>query len=142
MSAQSKIFPTAHCLTSCGNGIFSFDSILINFVSNTLLNWVSLKNLDLNTAQDKINAKDSIFENLKDIQNVFLHCFYKSQKTEFFFEELVLNQKIDFSRYNYFYAAHLSNIGKIEQAKKICQQLAQNINFSESCYMKAGKLVE
>ena len=94
-------------------------SVLNIFVSNALLNWVSLKNLDLNIAQNKINAIDSRFENLKDIQNVFLHCFYKSQKTEFFFEELVLNQKIDFSRYNYFYATHLSNIGKIEQAKKI-----------------------
>ena len=94
-------------------------SILNNFVSNALLNWVSLKSLDLNTAQNKINTIDSRFENLKNIQNVFLHCFYKSHKTEFFFEELVLNQKIDFSRYNYFYATHLSNIGKIEQAKKI-----------------------
>ncbi|MBD1150681.1 tetratricopeptide repeat protein [Pelagibacterales bacterium SAG-MED29] len=94
-------------------------SVLNNFVSNALLNWLSLKNLDLNIAQNKINAIDSRFENLKDIQNVFLHCFYKSEKTEFFFEELVLNQKIDFSRYNYFYAAHLINIGKIEKAKKI-----------------------
>ena len=94
-------------------------SILNNFVSNVLLNWVSFKNLDLNSAQNKINAIDSRFDNLKNIQNVFLHCFYKSQKTEFFFEELVLNQKIDFSRYNYFYATYLLNIGKIEQAKKV-----------------------
>jgi len=93
--------------------------IINNFVSNSLLNWVSFKNLDLNSAQNKINAIDSRFENLKNIQNVFLHCFYKSQKTEFFFEELALNQKIDFSRYNYFYATYLSNSGKIEHAKKV-----------------------
>tara|TARA_B100000965_G_scaffold339906_1_gene307814 strand:- start:3949 stop:4944 length:996 start_codon:yes stop_codon:yes gene_type:complete len=37
---------------------------------------------------------------------------------------------------------HGSTAEEIEQAKKICQQLDQNINFSESCYMKAGKLVE
>ena len=102
-------------------------SVLNNFVSNALLNWVSFKNLDLNSAQNKINAIDSRFENLKNIQNVFLHCFYKSQKTEFFFEELVLNQKIDFSRYNYFYAAYLLNIDKIEQAKKV-------VNFSLKLY--------
>ena len=94
-------------------------SVLNNFVSNALLNWVGFKNLDLNSAQNKINVIDSRFENLKNIQNVFLHCFYKSQKTEFFFEELVLNKKIDFSRYNYFYANHLSKTGKIEKAKKI-----------------------
>tara|TARA_B100000965_G_scaffold347453_1_gene319562 strand:+ start:51 stop:1745 length:1695 start_codon:yes stop_codon:yes gene_type:complete len=94
-------------------------SILNIFVSNSLLNWLSFKSLDLKNAQKKINVKNSKFQNLNIIQNVFLHCFYNSQKTEFFFEKLVLNQKIDFSRYNYFYAAYLSNIGKIEQAKKV-----------------------
>jgi len=93
--------------------------ILNNFVSNSLLNWSSFKDLDLNSAQNKINAMDSKFENLKNIQNVFLHCFYKSEKTELFFENLASNKKIDFSRYNYFYATYLSEIGKIEQAKEI-----------------------
>ncbi len=93
--------------------------ILNNFLSNVLLNWVSLKDLDLNTAQNKINGGDSRFENLRNIQNVFLHCFYKSQKTEFFFKELVLNQKMDFSRYNYFYATYLLNNGELEKSKKI-----------------------
>ncbi|MBD1172441.1 tetratricopeptide repeat protein [Pelagibacterales bacterium SAG-MED05] len=93
-------------------------SVLNNFVSNALLNWTSLKDLDLDSAENKINGTDTRFENLKNIQNVFLHCFYKSKKTELFFEELVLNQKIDFSRYNYFYATYLLNIGKIEQAEK------------------------
>ncbi len=95
------------------------NSVLNIFVSNSLLNWLSFKSLDLKNAQKKINVKNSRFENLNIIQNVFLHCFYDSQKTEFLFDELVLNQKIDFSRYNYFYAAYLSNIGKIEQAKKV-----------------------
>ena len=92
--------------------------ILNNFVSTSLLNWASFKDLDLNSAQDKIQAIDSKFENLKNIQNVFLHCFYKSEKTELFFENLVSNKKIDFSRYNYFYATYLSNVGKIERAKE------------------------
>jgi len=93
--------------------------ILNNFVSNSLLSWSSFKDLDLNSAQNKINAMDSKFENLKNIQNVFLHCFYKSEKTELFFENLASNKKIDFSRYNYFYATYLSEMGKIEQAKEI-----------------------
>ena len=95
------------------------NSILDDFISKVLLNWSSLKDLDLNSARNKINDKDTRFNNLKNIQNVFLHCFYKSQKTEFFFEELTLNQKIDFSRYNYLYATYLTNKEKIEQAKKI-----------------------
>ena len=49
--------------------------VLNNFVSSSLLNWVSFNDLDLNRAQNKIQAIDSKFENLKKIQNVFLHCF-------------------------------------------------------------------
>ena len=92
--------------------------ILNNFVSTSLLNWVNFKDLDLNSAQDNIQSIDSKFENLKNIQNVFVHCFYKSEKTELFFENLASNKKIDFSRYNYFYATYLSNVGKIERAKE------------------------
>ncbi len=94
-------------------------SILNTFVSSALLNWISFKNLDLNTAQNRINEIDSRFDNLKDIQNVFLHCFYKSQKTESFFKNLTSNEKIDFSRYNYLYATYLSNKGKFKEAKKV-----------------------
>ncbi len=93
--------------------------VINDFVSNSLLNWVSFKNLDLNMARNKINEIDSTFENLKNIQNVFLHCFYKSRKTEFLFESLITSKKIDFSRYNYFYAIYLLELGKIEKAKKV-----------------------
>ncbi len=95
------------------------NSILENFVSNALSNWLGLKDLDLEKANKKINAVDTRFENLKNIQNVFLHCFYKSQKTEFFFKQLSQSQKADFSRYNYFYAAYLASKGKTNQAKKV-----------------------
>ncbi len=93
--------------------------LLNTFVSNSILNWSSLEKLDLDNALDKVNSIDPRFENLKNIQKVFLHCFYKSQKTEFFFEKLTSNTKTDFSRYNYFYAKYLVNSGKIEEGKKV-----------------------
>ena len=92
--------------------------ILNNFVSNSLQNWSSLNNLDLDNAQNRINSIDSRFNNLKDIQNVFLHCFYRSEKVDFFFEKLTSNKNVDFSRYNYFYATYLAKVGKIDQAKR------------------------
>ena len=96
--------------------------ILINkYITNSLLNWASFNQLDLNEAQNKINSIDSRFENLKNIQNVFLHCFYNSEKTDFFFKKLNSNKKIDFSRYNYFYAKYLVSSGKIDEAKKIIE---------------------
>ena len=95
------------------------DSIINNFISNSLLNWTSFKDLELKSAQEKILLIDSRFENLKDIQNVFLHCFYESSKTEYYFENLSSNKDIDFSRYNYFFANYLFNKGKIRQAEKL-----------------------
>ena len=93
--------------------------IFNNFVSSSLLNWASFKTLDFNSAKKKIYEIDSKFKNLRNIQNVFLHCFYKSKKTEMLFKNLVSNEQIDFSRYNYFYANYLKNNGQFEKAKKV-----------------------
>ena len=95
-------------------------SFLINkFISKSILDWVSFKDMDLKSAQEKINSIDSRFENLKKIQNIFLHCFYRSKKADYYFENLSSNKDVDFSRYSYFYASYLFNEGKMMQAKKV-----------------------
>jgi tetratricopeptide (TPR) repeat protein len=73
----------------------------------------------LNKATLELNELDERFENLKKIQIVFLNCFYNSSKINNLFEELISNEKTDFSRYNYFYASYLANSGKIDKAKDI-----------------------
>ena len=93
--------------------------ILNNYVSNSLYNWSRLGNHDLNKAIFDLDKLDQRFENLKKIQNVFLHCYYKSLNTNNLFRELISNKKIDFSRYNYFYASSMASSGKIEKAKEI-----------------------
>ncbi len=96
------------------------NGILINnFVSTSLTNWISFRKIDFDIAKKKIESMDQRFENLKNIQNIFLHCFYKSQKTELLFKDLSSGKAIDFSRYNYFYANYLVDMGKIDQAKEI-----------------------
>tara|TARA_A100001011_G_scaffold59273_1_gene58806 strand:+ start:1761 stop:3455 length:1695 start_codon:yes stop_codon:yes gene_type:complete len=95
--------------------------LLNDFVSTSLSNWVSFDNLDINDARKKINKMNPQYENLINIQNVFLNCFYRNKETELSFENLTSNKKVDFSRYNYFYANYLSNIGKIKKAKKVIE---------------------
>ncbi len=94
-------------------------SLLDDFIINSLLNWSDFNDLSLNEAKKRIDLFDPRFENLKRIQNIFLHCFFRSSKTEFHFEDLTSNKKIDFSRYNYFHAKYLSNRGKYDEAKMI-----------------------
>jgi len=96
-------------------------SILNNYVSNTLYNWSNLQNANINYATLELNKLDKRFENLKKIQKVFLNCYYKTLNTDELFVDLTSNNKIDFSRYNYFYASYAVSSGKIDEAKKIIQ---------------------
>jgi tetratricopeptide (TPR) repeat protein len=91
--------------------------ILNKYVSSSIYNWSDLDNHNLNQAIIKLEKLDERFENLKNIQKVFLHCYFNSPNTNSLFKELTSNKKIDFSRYNYFYASHLANSGKTDKAK-------------------------
>ncbi len=93
--------------------------VLNNFVANSLLNWVSFNNLSIHNSEKKIDKINSQFKNLKKIQKVFLHCFKNSENTDLLFNNLILNESIDFSRYNYFYANYLINNNRSKKAEKI-----------------------
>ncbi len=91
--------------------------IFNKYVSNSIYNWSNLSSLD--QAILDMKKLDSRFENLKKIQNLFLNCYFDSQNISEIFNEIVSNQNIDFSRYNYFYATYFASIGKMSKAKEI-----------------------
>ena len=91
--------------------------ILNNYISSSIYNWSDLDNHNLNQAIIKLEKLDERFENLKNIQKVFLHCYFNSPNTNSLFKKLTSNKKIDFSRYNYFYASYLATSGKTDKAK-------------------------
>ena len=93
--------------------------VINNYVLSSLYNWSSFKYSNLNQASFELEKLDERFENLKKIQEVFLNCFFNSPNTKNLFNDLISNEKIDFSRYNYFYASYLKSQGKIEEAKEI-----------------------
>ncbi len=93
--------------------------ILNNYLSNSLYNWSSLDIKNLNQATLDLEKLDGRFENLKKIQKVFLNCYFNSEKTNNLFDNLTKNEKVDFSRYNYFYASFEANFGNIDKAIEI-----------------------
>ena len=93
--------------------------VINNYVLSSLYNWSSFKYNNLNQASLELEKLDKRFENLKKIQEVFLNCFFNSSNAKNLFNDLISNEKIDFSRYNYFYASYLKSQGKIEEAKEI-----------------------
>ncbi len=97
-------------------------TILDSYIVNTLFLWANLKDEKLEVSKLNLDKLDDRFENLKKIQRAFLNCFYESPKTESSFKELVLDEKTDFSRYNYFYAKYLTSIGEEKKANKIVKE--------------------
>tara|TARA_B100001248_G_scaffold251382_1_gene226426 strand:+ start:776 stop:2470 length:1695 start_codon:yes stop_codon:yes gene_type:complete len=93
--------------------------ILNNYISSSLYNLSNLNNLGLNQATLELNELDERFKNLKNIQRVFLNCFFNSSNTNRLFKKLTSDETIDFSRYKYFYASFVASSGKIDEAKKI-----------------------
>ena len=92
-------------------------SILNKYMSDSLNNWSNLSNLEKSISE--LNEIDDRFKNLKQIQNVFLNCYFNDPKTKDLFVDLTSNQNTDFSRYYYFYASYVASNGKIDEAKKI-----------------------
>jgi tetratricopeptide (TPR) repeat protein len=93
--------------------------VLNNYVSNSLHIWSSLDELNLISATNKMKKIDLGFKNLTKIQNVFLKCFFNSPKTNSLFNQLVADEKTNFSRYNFFYASYVAASGNIPKAKNI-----------------------
>tara|TARA_B100001248_G_C27377218_1_gene454939 strand:+ start:79 stop:1773 length:1695 start_codon:yes stop_codon:yes gene_type:complete len=92
---------------------------LNNFISDSLFNVTNFSNLNLDQASLNLKKLDNRFDNFKNIQNVFLNCFFDSSNTPNLFTKLTSNEKTDFSRYNYFFASYLVSKGKIMEAKEI-----------------------
>ncbi len=96
-------------------------SIINDFISNSIITWAALSNIDLAKAKMKLESMDPKFTNLTNIQNVFLHCYYQNNNTEMYFQKLTSDNKIDFSRYNYFYILYLIDNNKTVEAKKVLE---------------------
>ena len=97
--------------------------IFNKYVSSSIYNWSNLSTLD--QAILDLKKFDSRFENLKKIQNLFLNCYFDSQNISEVFNEILSNQNIDFSRYNYFYATYFASKGNISKAKEIVNSSLQ-----------------
>ena len=96
-------------------------TILDYFVIESLYVWSNLNN-NFDDAIVNLSKIDNRFENLKKIQKVFLNCYFNTNEVQTSFEELVLNQKTDFSRYNFFYAKYLESSKQQTKAKRIIKE--------------------
>ena len=93
--------------------------LIFNTLKNSLNYWLKI----IKTKDEKnikpIKEVKSIHNNLQFVQNTFAHCYLDTSNTEKEFQNIINNEKSNFSRYHFFFANYLVNKKKISQAKKV-----------------------
>lgn len=96
-----------------------YNTPLQDLISTSAGAWVNFSNIDLQEGLNLINKIPLNFISIKNIQNTLAHCYYDSNSTSLQFKKLTTNKKINFSRYNFFYAKYLVSKGNTNEAKKV-----------------------
>ena len=91
-----------------------------DMISVSLNNWSNLK--DNKSALENLNSMPDRFKNIKKIQKVFTSCYFDSELTEDAFKKLIINSKINYSRYYFFHTNYLLSKGEENKAKKVLKE--------------------
>ena len=93
---------------------------LQNLLSTSLNSWINFRNIsDLDSALNSLDSIPKRFENIKNIQKTFAHCYFDSSKADRIFEQLTSNSDINYSRYYFFYSNYLISKNKVQKAKEV-----------------------
>ena len=82
---------------------------LQDLISQIIFSWVKIEEskLNYNEALEVFELINPKYKNIKNINNVFLNCYFDTANTETKFKNLVDDKNTDFSRYAFFYANYL-----------------------------------
>jgi len=101
------------------NEISRYNIFFTDIIGNILNAWSKAsqdKKIDSFEYIEKIPNRYSAF---KEIQNIFLQCYFDENVTLESFKELIDNKRYNFSRYNFFLANYLVSKNKIYEAKEL-----------------------
>ena len=98
---------------------FNPGSGIENLLATLLDTWSEIiDSKDLNKSISFVQKLPTGYENIKNIQEAFRHCYYDSKKTNNIFKKLTENEEVDYSRYFFFHANFLKKNKQIKLAKK------------------------
>jgi len=99
---------------------------LPKFSDNDTLNLIiyeSLKNYNFLFEKKRMPSNDSTFSNLTLISRAFQSCYLDQKQTQSYFDNLIHNNEVDYSRYIFFYINNLIEQNKFQTAKEIADQI-------------------
>ena len=101
------------------NKISRYNLFFDNFVGNVLIAWVKASQGHEVESFKFMEKIPQPYHHLKNTQNIFLECYFNSNKTQKSFERLIEDDEYNFSRYNFFLINYLLSKNKIIEADKI-----------------------
>ena len=99
---------------------------LSNFKNDGTVELITYESLTdyVNLFQNKkIPSNKSNFGNLSLINKVFQNCYLNNPKTKNYFISLINDDKVDYSRYIYFYMTYLIKENQINEAKELSNEI-------------------
>ena len=99
---------------------------LSKFSGNDTLNLIiyeSLKNYNYLFENKRIPSNDSAFNKLSLISMAFQSCYLGEKQTQSYFDNLINNNEVDYSRYIFFYINNLIEQNKFQTAKDTADQI-------------------
>ena len=99
---------------------------LPKFSGNDTLNLIiyeSIKNYNFLFENKRMPSNDSTFSNLTLISRAFQSCYLGEKQTQSYFDNLINNNEVDYSRYIFFYINNLIEQNKFQMAKDTADQI-------------------
>ena len=99
---------------------------LSKFSGNDTLNLIiyeSLKNYNYLFENKRIPSNDSAFNKLSLISMALQSCYLGEKQTQSYFDNLIHNNEVDYSRYIFFYINNLIEQNKFQMAKDTADQI-------------------
>jgi tetratricopeptide (TPR) repeat protein len=101
------------------NKLSRYNLIFQDFIGNVLIAWSKASQGKKEESFQFLQKIPEPYKHLKNIQKVFLQCYFGENQTKQSFNKLIKSKEYNFSRYNYFLANYLLQENKFEEAKNI-----------------------
>jgi len=127
------------------NKITRYNLYFDNFIGNILIAWSKASQSKKKESFNILEKIPKPYRHLKKMQKAFLKCYFETEDTQAFFEEIIQDKEYNFSRYNFFLANYFIFNNKEKEALKVIQN-ARKDNFSNllmeetEIFLKKGKI--
>ena len=122
------------------NNISRYNLSPDDFLSNILLSWVKASEYNEDASFEFFNRISDDYRSLKQIQNIFLQCYFNIPEAYEAYNNLINDKDSNFFRYNFFLANYLLHNDRNLEAQTILSS-DRNLNNSNMLIRQAKNLL-